>query len=309
MTPRLSVVLPTHQPHAGRLAETLAGLRGQSLDPAAWEFILVDNASPSFAPPDLAGLPGARLVREESLGLTFARRRGIGEARGEAIVFVDDDNVLATDYLREALRLLDAHPRLGAAGGRVRPHFETSPPEWVRRFDRALALRDLGDASIVTGFAPDAPRAFPEAAPIGAGMVLRRAAVEAWLAALETRGSLVATDRRGSSLASGGDNDIVLTILDAGWEVGYFPSLELTHLIPAGRCTREYLGRLLRESHRSWIGVLAAHGLCRRRPIPRWLAPAMKLRALLQTAAWRGPVEYLHWQDRCGEIEGRTLLR
>jgi hypothetical protein len=309
MTPRLSVVLPTHQPHPGRLAETLEALRGQDLDPAAWELLLVDNASPSFVPPDLAGVPHARVVREQALGLTFARRHGIHEARGEVIVFVDDDNVLAAGYLREALRLLDAHPRLGAAGGRVRPRFETSPPEWVRGFDRALALRDLGDAPIIAAFVPNAPRAFPEAAPIGAGMVLRRAAAEAWLAVIDTRPSPVATDRQGSSLASGGDNDIVLTILDAGWEVGYFPSLELTHLIPAGRCTRDYLGRLLRESHRSWIGVLAAHGLCRRRPIPRWLAPAMKLRAWCQTGAWRGPAEYLHWQDRCGEIEGRTLLR
>ena len=53
-------------------------------------------------------------------------------------------------------------------------------------------------------------------------------------------------DRTGTSLASGGDNDLVFTALHAGGEVAYFPELRLTHLIPAGRLAPDYLTRLNR---------------------------------------------------------------
>lgn len=42
---RITVVAPTHNPHAGRLRLTLAALREQTFSPALWETILVDNAS------------------------------------------------------------------------------------------------------------------------------------------------------------------------------------------------------------------------------------------------------------------------
>ncbi|MDK2971327.1 MAG: hypothetical protein PWP23_1082 [Candidatus Sumerlaeota bacterium] len=226
------------------------------------------------------------------------------------MVFVDDDNVLATDYLENVLAILASHPRVGAAGGRIVPEFEEPPPAWVRQFDKALALRDLGGEVLLASPMPrGAATDFPECAPIGAGLVLRREPARRYAEAIRSRKGRVIADRTGNRLSSGGDNDLVLTVLENGWEAGYFPQLALTHLIPASRCTRTHLARLLRESHRSWFAVLDAHGLRPRRPVPPLLAPALKMRAWLQLHAWRGPVEFLHWQDRCGEIEGRSNLR
>src|SRR5262249_8494301 len=92
----VSVILPTHAPHAGRLARALAGLREQTLPRDRWELLIVDNASPDqgiFAAVDLHWHSNARIVREERLGLTHARVAGIRAASGDALVFVDDDNV------------------------------------------------------------------------------------------------------------------------------------------------------------------------------------------------------------------------
>ena len=45
--------------------------------------------------------PRGRVVREDRLGLTHARTRGIEESSGEVILFVDDDNILREDYLEK----------------------------------------------------------------------------------------------------------------------------------------------------------------------------------------------------------------
>lgn len=157
--PDVSVVIPAHNPHRGRLEEVLGALRGQTLHPSAWETLLVDNASSDF--PQASGLasvapPNLRVLREDELGLTAARLHGIRSARGAVVVLVDDDNVLAPDYLSEAARLFARDPRLGAAGGRSLPAFETPPATWHREFLPLLALRDLGESELVaTTMRPD----------------------------------------------------------------------------------------------------------------------------------------------------------
>lgn len=270
-----------------------------------WELLLVDNASsPPIAAADVAP---ARVIVEPQLGLTHARRRGLREARGEVLVLVDDDNVLAADYLEQVVALFAAHPRVGAIGGRSLPEFETEPPAWVREFDNLLACRDLGAAPLLShGLRPaGAPHnQYPACAPIGAGMALRRAAAEAWL---EQAGSAI-TDRQGDRLTSGGDNDIVLAAMRAGWEVGYFPQLTLTHLIPSARTTPEYLARLNEGIARSWVQVLHRHDTCPWPPIATWTVPLRQAKAWFTYRAWAGPAERIRWRGACGHFAGRATL-
>jgi hypothetical protein len=119
----------------------------------------------------------------------------------------------------------------------------------------------------------------------------------------------VITGRRGSELCSGEDNDIVLHLLAAGWEAGYFPHLELIHLIAAERLTRDYLGRLNEGIARSWVQVLDRHGLCPWTPTPRIILPLQMLRAYARYGAWRGPAQYVRWRGACGQFRGRADLR
>jgi glycosyltransferase involved in cell wall biosynthesis len=300
--PGLSVIICAHNPHPGRLARTLAGLRAQTLPTDQWELLLVDNASvPPLAPPDL---PNARLVLEPQPGLTYARRRGLRESSAAYCVFVDDDNVLAPDYLAEVLAIFAAQPSVGAIGGKSLPAFDVEPAPWAREFYSLLALRDLGDAVLLSPATAPVPPAYPACAPIGAGLAVRTAAARAWL----DRPASAVTDRRGTDLASGGDNDIVLTLLAQGWRVGYFPALSLRHLIPAGRLTRDYLARLNRGIARSWVQVLALHGA---NPWPRIqpaTVPLRQLKAWFIHRAWAGPANYIRWQGACGHFSGLATL-
>ena len=305
----LSVIVPAHNPHPGRLARTLAALRAQTLAPAQWELIIVDNAS---SPPiDAtacrdAGPSGLRLITETRPGLTFARRCGFAAAKGQYLVLVDDDNVLQPDYLALVTELFQAHPRVGALGGRSVPEFEQPPEPWVREFDGLLACRDLGASPLISSGlkSPATGRPeYPEFAPIGAGLSLRREAVQTWL---DDPSSQNLPDRRGGELSSGGDNDIILTLMQHGWEVAYFPRLALTHLIPAGRITADYLARLNRGIQKSWMQVLSRHGANPWRAIPGWTVPLRQAKAWFAGRAWSSAAARIRWQGACGHFEGRS---
>src|ERR1039458_3938551 len=141
MHPQISVIICTHNLNQDYLRRTLGGLKRQTLVNSRWELLLIDNASarPLSSEVDLTWHSNARHIREEELGLTPARLRGIRESSGELLVFVDDDNVLADNYLEVAIDVAAKHPHIGAFGGSVRGEFETPPPEWIGPYLSGLA--------------------------------------------------------------------------------------------------------------------------------------------------------------------------
>lgn len=307
----LSVIIPAHNPDAGRLARTLSGLRAQTLPVDRWETILVNNASTEFPDaPFFAACAPANFstVSEPALGLTAARRHGFTIARGGMAVLVDDDNVLAPDYLEQVLALFARQPRVGVVGGKSVPEFERPPADWEREFLPLLALRDLGPREIIShGLRPagSTRSQYPAFAPIGAGMSLRRAAWSAWLDAPQTAGAGL-SDRRGRELTSSGDNDLVLCAMRAGWEAGYFPELSLTHLIPASRLDAEYLARLNRGIQKSWMQMLARHEASPWPPLTPLGAGLRKAKAWLAHHPWTSPAARIRWQGACGHFDGRA---
>lgn len=308
----LSVILCTRDPHPGRLARTLAGLAKQTLQHSDWELLLIDNGScPALWPASLPSpgpqLPNLRILSEPTPGLTPARLRGMAAAEGEVLVFVDDDNVLAPDYLACALAAFRASPRLAAAGGPVRPEFEAPPPTWASEFFGLLALHDHGATPLLATGGPSA--AWPAFSPVGAGLCLRNSAGQTYTAAVQSDPHRAALDRRAGALTSGGDNDIVFTALRAGGDVAYLPALTLTHLIPASRLEASYLARLNRGIQRSWVRVLDLHGVRPWRAIPGWTLPLRAARSWLRVHAWRGPAHYVRWAGLLGRFEGQADLK
>jgi glycosyltransferase involved in cell wall biosynthesis len=303
----LTVILCTRDPHPGRLARTLAGLATQQLATERWELLIVDNGS--TPPLSLTSLPpgpaNLRIVTEPSPGLTPARLRGIAESRGEILVFVDDDNVLASGYLSSALDAFDASPRLGAAGGPVVPEFEVEPPDWAAEFFPLLALQNHGPAPLLATGGPSVP--WPAFAPVGAGLCLSREHALVYAQAVLSTPARATLDRRAGSLASGGDNDMVFTVLRNGGEVAYRPELTLLHLIPSLRLEPAYLARLNRGIQQSWMRVLTVH---RANPWPPLTALGARLRIikswLHHLPCLRGPAARIRWHGAVGHFEGRV---
>ncbi len=232
---------------------TLAGLCAQTLPTDQWEFLLIDNASEVGREPDadLGWHPGARLIREEKLGLTPARLRGIREAQGDLLVFVDDDNILDPDYLETAQRIAMEKPYLGSWSGQCRGRFDEEPPEWTRRYWGNLAIREFKEDRW-----SNLPR-LADTMPCGAGLCVRREVAMHYLKLNESGQRGFQFDRTGDSLVSGGDNDLAGCACDLGMGVGLIAELGLAHLIPANRLTLDYLCRLAEGI--CFSGVLLDH--------------------------------------------------
>lgn len=241
MTTEISVITCSHNPRHDYLERVLDALRKQTLDKWRWEFLLIDNSSqdPLEARVDLSWHSNSRHIREGKLGLTHARLRGIREATGDLLVFVDDDNVLDDDYLEEALRVAEEWPRLGAWGGQTRPGFEENPPDWTRPYWSRLVIREFN-----TDRWSNQPSS-ADSMPCGAGMCVRKSVAD-YYASLHANGHRsILMDRAGDSLLSGGDSDLAICACDKDLGMGLFTSLKLTHLIPSSRLTEDYLVRLL----------------------------------------------------------------
>lgn len=239
------------------LQKTLAALREQTLSKSEWELILVDNASkkPLSSKWNLSWHPRSRIVREEKLGLTAARLTGIAEAAGEILVFVDDDNVLAPDYLAKALQILATHPFLGAIGGRIDPVYESECPAWFKPYQRILAVRQPDKARWSNAWDDW------QSQPWGAGMIVRKEVCKAYARLVAEDKCRQGMDRAGESLFSGGDTDLILTCLDLNLGYGVFPELLVKHLIPSSRTHEEYVLKLVRGLNASnlWLKHLRGY--------------------------------------------------
>lgn len=241
----LSVIICTHNPRPDYLARVLVALRQQTLPSSNWELLLIDNASTSALADnwDLSWHPDSRHIREDELGLTPARARGIKESRGKLLVFVDDDNVLAADYLEEALRISAEWPKLATWGGSIAGEFESPPPAWAVPYLRRLAIREIKNARWSNVISDQ------EALPFGAGMCVRREIANEYVSTMPNNVLGQILDRQGSNLTSGGDDDLSFLARQLGLGTGIFPSLRLQHLIPVTRISEEYLVRLVEGMH------------------------------------------------------------
>ncbi|GAB2698888.1 hypothetical protein GCM10027037_24080 [Mucilaginibacter koreensis] len=291
----ISVIIPTYNPKAHILRRTLQALREQTLPLQHWELVMVDNNSADAIDADISWHLHSCIIREPKPGLTSARLAGIKASVGSIIVMVDDDNLLDHNYLKNALDIFTRHPFMGAAGGKSIPDFEIPPPAWLKEFYNNLALRNPGEYESVSKW----DNKYPADAPIGAGMVLRRQALKTYISKKHT-----ISDRSGNALSSGGDNDMVIEALKSGWQVGYFPSLSLTHVIPAARMSEHYLANLIHQTNKSWVQLLHSHQICPWPNISALSLPFRKAKAWFTYRAWKKPIGYIKWRGACGLFDG-----
>ena len=250
---QLSVIICCHNPRRDYLDRVLTALKEQTLSTDNWELLVVDNASehPVSASHNISWHPNARHVREENVGLTFARLRGITESSGDLLVFVDDDNVLQPDYLECTIALGEAWPIVGVWGGQQIPEFEGGEPRevWKRNFWTLRFVRDAWSNNYDRF-----------AVPNGAGICIRRAVAMKYVEYVTSDSLRSSLGRSGGGMNSGEDIDIGFTACDLGLGAGKFVALRLIHLIPKRRLSDDYLFRLIEGIAYSEAVVLAVRG-------------------------------------------------
>jgi glycosyltransferase involved in cell wall biosynthesis len=246
---------------ASRLSEafgqTLAHLAAQDITTETpWEVIVVDNASTDDTaqiaqmswPRGIAG--SLQVVREPQLGLSYARERGLAEAKYEFVSFVDDDNWVFPGWVDTVAEVMSQHPQAAACGGHLEPVFEILPPPvWFERFKGWFAVGpDLAKECDVTD---------SRGVLWGAGLTIRRSA---WKELRSNGFHFLLADRQGAALSDSGDDEFCLALRLLSWRLWYAPRLLLRHFMPAQRLEWRHLRRRARADGVSSV-VLDAYYL------------------------------------------------
>jgi glycosyltransferase involved in cell wall biosynthesis len=132
--PRVTVVLPLYN-KAPYIVRALESVRRQTF--ADFEAVVVDDGSTDGGERHVAafGDPRCRLITQANAGPGAARNRGLAEAHGEFVAFLDCDDEWRPTFLERAVRRLDAGPHLAAvaSGHLLYPGGRSTEALWRRR--------------------------------------------------------------------------------------------------------------------------------------------------------------------------------
>jgi glucosyl-dolichyl phosphate glucuronosyltransferase len=136
--PAISVVVCTHN-RAALLGQALESLVRQTLNPARYEIIVVNNCSTDDTTGTveqfqvLKNIAVLRSVDEPALGLGHARNRGWQMAAAEYVAFMDDDARADPHWLERTVDLLERYAAKPlAVGGQIRPFYISPKPAWYK---------------------------------------------------------------------------------------------------------------------------------------------------------------------------------
>lgn len=201
------------------------------------ELILVDNASSDgtnewvknyFETRNLAF--ASRYIFESKPGLIHARLAGIQSASFDFLLFCDDDNALAQDYLSVGFRLFKTNPKMGVLGGYGIPALEGPEPDWLNRYQKSFAL---GPQAAQSGKIQELPGHV-----YGAASFFRKKPL---LDLIDSGYNFYLTGRTQTQAISGDDLELCWLMQLMGYEIHYAENLKFLHVMPQFRMSTDYL--------------------------------------------------------------------
>ena len=110
---RVSVIVPSYNGHKWIAATLAAAQAQQGVAPA--EIIVVDDGSNDGTPDFVrSAFPRVRVLQQQRGGVSRARNRGLAEAQGEFVCFLDQDDLWHPRQLECQLAVMDGRPEVGA---------------------------------------------------------------------------------------------------------------------------------------------------------------------------------------------------
>jgi glucosyl-dolichyl phosphate glucuronosyltransferase len=228
----LTVTICTYN-RCSLLSQTLGQMTNLIIpDGVEWELLVVNNNSTdsteevvrSFA----TNLP-IRCVFEPKPGKSNALNTATATARGDYILWTDDDVLVDRGWIAAYWEAFQRHPDAGFFGGPIEPLFEGSPPKWLERsllqITDAFAIRDFGEQPFLIS---------KEYHPYGANFVVRKK--EQLLYPYDPR-----LGRQPGTFIGGEETAVVNAMLDGGIEGWWVPGARVKHYTPRTRQTIRYL--------------------------------------------------------------------
>ena len=239
----ITVILCTHN-RCQSLVKALGSVALSRLpESVAWEVLVVDNNSRDQTGDVVADFrvryPGRfRYLFEPQPGKSYALNRGIAEAQGDVLAFMDDDVTVEPMWLQKlTVGLLNGE--WAGCGGRILPEWSCTPPRWLPDSDHLgglapgekarryalgpLALFDLG----LEGRRLAEP-------PFGTNMAFQKAMFAKYGGFRTDLGPMPGNEIRCE------DTEFGRRLLAAGEQLWYEPSAIVYHPVSQNRLRKEY---------------------------------------------------------------------
>jgi len=239
---KMSIIICTYM-RGEKLIDAIWSVIRQSLSKKEYEIIIVDNA------PFTSGIKEVvegfkekykefdgfiRYMAVPQKGLSYARNGGMWNAKGEYLLFLDDD-VLADYYnLEEIYTAFKYHPNVGIVGGQVILDRPFPTPKVLRK-----GWESLWSEFKISG------KNFCEATqqfefPYGANYGVRRSAI--WRAG----GFRMCYGRVGNDFAGGEETALAFKMMQIGYGIGLQPRAKVLHRVDHSRFTHEHVKKTIR---------------------------------------------------------------
>lgn len=264
---RVSVAICTWN-RSALLDRTLASLQELAIPPGVeWEVLVVNNAS-SDDTDDVVARRACRLplrsLCESKRGLSHARNAAVQAARGDLILWTDDDVLVDPGWLGEHVAAARQWPAAAFFGGTIAPWFETPPPAWV-----TANWPRVSDVYAAREFSGSGAEVDSHNMPYGANYAVR-SDVQRRYPYDPNLG------RIGANLRAGEETAVIMRMLTDGHRGRIIPAARVRHFIPQHRLTLDYACQwyfALGQMHAAQDAAgAAARGMVLKTLIRTWLA-------------------------------------
>jgi len=164
---------------------------------------------------------------ETQQGLSFGRNRGIKEAKGDFIIFLDDDAFISNNYFHKIAFYFNQYSDVMAIGGKILLDYESIIPKWENPYLNSL----LGYFNLGNNIKLFRKNNYPR----GSNMSFRKN-VFSIVGHFNTK-----LGRIGSELGGGEEKDIFQRIYNKQLQVLYVPDAIVFHSVPIERTTYGFI--------------------------------------------------------------------
>jgi glucosyl-dolichyl phosphate glucuronosyltransferase len=241
-----------------RALDSLAAMRVPT--DVAWEIAIVNNNSTDHTDDVIREYVGRLPVRREfepRAGKCNALNRAIDIAKGDYILWIDDDVLVDAGWLAAYVEAFRRWPEAAVFGGRITPRYEAPVPKWIIQSEAVLvgpyAIRDFGDQP--QPLSADDEDHFP----FGANWAIRAIEQRAFrydpeLGPLPNR------------IRNHDETDVIARVLGSGATGYWIPDAMVEHCIGRNRQTLRYVAAF----YEAWGETLALRSAAATAATPFW---------------------------------------
>lgn len=282
----VSVIISTYN-RAQYIGITIDSFLQQTYPENLYEIIVCDNKSTDNTKEVIEAYrekdKRVRYLLEKRQGLHYARNHSAQNAKGQILLFTDDDMIAKNNLLAEMMKVFKKNSEVGVATTKILPKWECEPPRWVKEHlnNGLLSLNNLGRKNIIADY---------DMGVFGCCEAVKKDIF------IEAGGSHPDLFGKGPGLGDG-ETGLNKDLLKRGVRFAYVGSTAIYHMIPHGRMTQKYLNNRFIYS-----GNSSSYAEYRSNPFTKEDLPE-RIRKYLKELV-RTEITYL-WKG----ISGQTTLR